>query len=239
MSAKTKTRKSTARPGFIREGWRARVHPAFANYWLALKKNRALPSVKDPKQTERQFESWFREFALASRAYEEAREQLKNPIGPKIQSEILKGLDTEGPPVIPPALPAQNATFYPQSPESSAIFRKLVFLKYGITFRELIHQLDIDKDPAAHRKLMAIHRDYWQVHLGRGFRDLKLKFSMDHFDLITQGLDFGLDRLNPDELAQCLDEICPCALRHSPEYLKKLRAQVKKACATLLKTRMI
>lgn len=239
MSSDAKAKKSRARPGFVREGWRTRIHRAFANYWLALKKNRVLPSVKDPKQAERQFETWFREFAVASRAYDEAREQLKNPIGPKIQSTILSRLETEGPQIVPPVPIGTDALFYPENPESSPIFRKLVFLKYGITFRELIHEIDLNKNPAAQRRLMAVHRDFWQVQLGRGYRDLKLKFSMDHFDLITQGLDFGLDKLTSDELAECLDEICPCAQRHSPEYLKKLRAQVKKACATLLKTKMI
>ena len=45
-----------------------------------------------------------------------------------------------------------------------------------------------------------------------------------------QGLSFGLEKLTPDELKQCLDEICPCGQWHSTEYLKKLRGRIKQAC---------
>jgi hypothetical protein len=233
MREKTKSKKSRARPGFIREGWKVRVNAAFANYWHSLKKNRALPKSKDQKRADRQFEAWFREFSASSRAYDKAREQIEVPVGPRIQSTILSRLDIEGPPITPLARSGEEATFHPENPESSPIFRKLVFLKYGITFRELIHQIDIDKNPTAHRKLMAVHRDFWRVQLGHGFHDFKLKFSMDHFDVITHGFDFGFEKLTPDELAECLDEICPCGQKHSPEYLKKLRTNMRKACDRL------
>jgi hypothetical protein len=234
VTTDAKKRRSKARPGFIREGWRARVHPAFVEYWRSLKNNRALPNPKDKNQAQRQFETWFREFAAASADYDEARRQIKDPIGPKIQSTLLSRLETEGPSIVPPKLPSEEATIYPETPESSPLFRKLVFLKYGITFRDLIYEIDINKNPAAQRRLMAVHRDFWQVQLGRGFKDFKLKFSMDHFDFITQGLDFSLDKLTSDELAECLDEICPCGQKHSPDYLKKLRTRIKKACRGFL-----
>jgi hypothetical protein len=233
MREKTKSKKSRARPGFIREGWKVRVNPAFANYWHSLKKNRTLPKPKE-KRADCQFEAWSREFAVASQAYDEAREQIAAPVGPKIQSTLLSRLETEGPSIIPPGRVNEEARFYPENPESSPIFRKLVFLKYGITFRELIHEIDIGKKPAAHRRLMAVHRDFWQVQQGHGYQALKLKFSMDHFDLITQGFDFGLQKLTAEELAECLDEICPCDKKHSPEYLKKLRSAIKKACEYLI-----
>jgi len=95
-------------------------------------------------------------------------------------------------------------TFYPLNPESCPIFRKIVFLKHGITFRELIHQIDTGKSPSAQRKLMAVHRDYWRLQSGADVGDIRLKFSMDHFEIIVQGFDFGLGKLTPDELAECL-----------------------------------
>src|ERR1700704_605964 len=97
MSSKGKKRTSRARPGFIRESWQARIHPAFAHYWASLKKNGTLPKVRDQRQSDRQFEQWFREFSTASKAYDDARDQIQNPIGPKIQSAVLKRLDIEGP----------------------------------------------------------------------------------------------------------------------------------------------
>lgn len=123
---------------------------------------------------------------------------------------------------------------YPQNPESSALFRTLVFLKYGVTFRELICEIATKKDSAAHRKLMSVHRDYWRFLSGVPLQDMKLRFGSDHFHVVTQGFDFGFDRLTPEELADCLDEICPCSQKHSPDYLKKLRARIKHACLHLI-----
>jgi hypothetical protein len=233
MSARTKKRISRARLGFSREGWRPRVHPAFAGYWKSLKKNRALAKIKDQKESESKLQEWAREFSVASRALDEAIDGIRTPVGLKIQSAILKRLDIEGPLFVPPSIPGQEATFYPGNPESSPIFRKLVFLKYAITFPELIYQIDIEKNASAHRQLMAVHRDYWRLKSGLAFKDFKLKFSMDHFDIITHGADFGLSNLTPDELAECFDEICPCGLKHSPEYLKKLRTRIKHASKSL------
>jgi hypothetical protein len=231
MSARTKKRISRARLGFSREGWRARVHPAFAGYWKSLKKNWALAKIKDQKESESKLQEWAGEFSVASRALDEAIDGIRSPIGPKIQSAILKRLDIEGPVFVPPSIPGQEATFYPENPESSPIFRKLVFLKYGITFRDLIWKIDIENNSQAHRQLMAVHRDFWRYKSkGKDFKDLKdlkLKFHWDHFEIITHGFDFGIEHLTLYELADCLDEICPCGKKHSPEYLKKLRKSIK------------
>jgi hypothetical protein len=204
-----------------------------------MKKNRALPKIKDEKESTRRFDEWFREIAAASRALDEARGRVVNSAAAKTQSAILKPLDIEGDEPIDVRLPStidgERSIEYPQNPESSGIFRMLVFLKHGITFRELIRQVDIDKDPSAHRNLMTVHRIYWRLLSGVQFKDLNLKFELDHFGIIMQGFDFGIDKLTPDELAACLDEICPCGKKkHSLEYLKKLRTRIKQACNRLL-----
>jgi hypothetical protein len=109
-------------------------------------------------------------------------------------------------------------------------------LKFGITFRKLIHRIDdFQPDHASHRKLVAVHRDYLRVMCGVDLSSLKLKFGWDHFRIITQGLDFGLDSLNSDELSECLNQICPCGQKHSPEYLKKLRSRIRQAGTRLSK----
>ncbi len=51
---------------------------------------------------------------------------------------------------------------------------------------------------------------------------------------MTQEFDFGLQKLTADAMAECLDEICPCDKKHSPEYLKKIRIAIKKACEYLI-----
>lgn len=81
---------------------------------------------------------------------------------------------------------------------------------------------------------MAVHRDYWRFITTAPPTDLKLKFNWEHFDIFTRGFDFGLDKLTSEELADCVDEICPCEQKHSPDYLKKLRARLKKASEQLV-----
>ncbi len=235
-----KPKRSSARlPRMVLSNWRDRVDPAFVAHYSARKENYALVHLKDDRESARSFHDGFGELAATSRALIEARRG-REGIAEKIQLAVLKPLDIETPTLAPLASPGANRQMdlgkgpYPQNPESSAIFRLLVFLRYGITFRELIQQIDIEKNAAAHRRLMAVHRDYWRLLSGHTFKDLKLKFSQIHFDIMTQGIDFGLDNLTPFELSDCLNEICPCGVRHSPQYYKKLRIRLKQACNRLL-----
>lgn len=232
-----RSKRSKARPGFVRSDWHGRVDPAFVAYWYAMKKNWALSMIANEKEADRKFHEWFREFAAAGRDLDEARGLIKDSLATKIHRAVIRPLDLEGP--IDAQLPStghkhEEAIIYAQNPESSTILREIVFLKYGITFRQLIHQIDIERSANAQRKLMAVHRDFWRLQSGIRFENLKLKFSYKHFKIMVDGLDFGLDSLTHDELADCLDEICPCGQKHSPEYLKKLRTRIKQACNRLL-----
>jgi len=202
MSVQKKNKKSgTARPGFVRGLWREKVNPTFAAWFSSQKKNRDFGKIRDPEESDRKFKDWLKEAAPLSRAMNEARNRVKNSAGAKLLSEISRGLkfhdlsDPEG---------RDEGSGMPVNPESSPLFWQLVFMKYGITFRELIRQIEIEKSRVAHRKLIAVHRDYWKV-ITTGPADLKLKYNWDHFSLVIQGLDFGLDLLMPEELAECLD----------------------------------
>jgi hypothetical protein len=230
MSAEKKKNGGKARRGFIGGSWRDKVNPVFVDWWSSQKKNRALGKIKDTTEFKRHFYEWKKEAAPLSRAIIEARRQIKESVGGMLLAEIMKGMFTEGPSIGPPVDEGEEGQTYAENPESSPFFRWLVFFKYGITFRELICQIDIEKSPAAHRKLMAVHRDYWKMISGHSHKDLKLRFNWDHFFIITEGLDFGLDQLTPEELCDCLDEICPCAQRHSDQYLKKVRTAIMQAC---------
>lgn len=213
------------------------MHPAFVAWWLANKKNRALPAIKDSKEQDQRFKEWLRDAAKASREFNEAIKQIRNPIGTRIVSAIVRGLDIESRTVLPSAPGGMEAPFYPQNPESTDLFKILAFVRFGITFRELILRIDNpNPDHEAHGMLVAVHHDYLRVMCGVDLGSLKLKFSWDHFQIITQGLDFGLDKLTPDELAECLDQICPCGRKkHSAEYLKKVRSLIRKAGKRLSK----
>jgi hypothetical protein len=218
-----------ARPGHSRGNWRDRVDPAFISWWTLRKENLSLSKIKDEEQFERKFKEWRKRFGPVSKAFDQALRRIKDPVARPLGLRIGRRLDTEGPMIVPAVARGEEGRPYPENPESSSLFRQLVFLKYGIAFYDLIWQIDINHDAVAHRRLMAVHRDYWRLLKGARLEDLKLRFS-SHFGIITQGLDFGLAGLTPDELADCLDEICPCGLKHSSTYLKKLRARIRKAC---------
>jgi hypothetical protein len=213
----------------VREDWHKRVDPAFFRWWSEKKKTHCWAGLEHWNKPDKKGGS---DMAAAAYALEDAAARLDSSVYGLLQSAILKPLDIELN-IEDRQLPAygsdRTAIEDPVNPESSPIFRMFVFLKYGITFRELIWQIDIKKDRDAHRKLMAVHKDYWRAQSGNGFRDLKLKFSWDHWNIIASGLDFGFDRLDHYEMAECLDEMCPCGQpKHSAEYLKKLRTQIKK-----------
>lgn len=202
---------------------RPHVNAAFEGYWSAVKRYQSVDA-----NNRAEWKKGFDEMGAASRLLAEEESKIKNPRFTKVWSEILKPLDGEIWPVR-----AEAGKGYAVNPESSALFRDFVFLILGITFRELIVQLE--KDPAVYPKLLKVHRAYYRFCIGKvSFRDLKLKFHYDHFSIMVQGLDFGLAALNEWELADCFDEICPCGrYRHSPGVLSRFRTEVKQACERL------
>lgn len=196
------------------------VNAAFEDYWSAVKRYQSV-DVNNQGQWKKAFD----EMGVASRRLAEDQSKIKDPKFTKVWSEILKPLDGE----IWPSR-ADTGKGYALNPESSALFRILAFLILGVTFRELIVQLE--KNPAVYPKLLKVHRAYYRFLLGKAsFRDLKLKFHFDHFSIMVQGLDFGLAAINEWELADCFDEICPCGRhRHSSGVLSRFRTEVKQAC---------
>jgi hypothetical protein len=208
---------------FAREEWRQRVNPVFVKYWNASKRFHAV-DINDRKK----WKKAFNEMGAASRLLAEEESKIQNPRFTRVWREILRPLDGE---VWPGGGEAGKG--YAVNPESSAFFRDLVFLILGVTFRELIVQLE--RDPGRYPKLLKVHRAYYRFRAGKtSFRDLKLKFHFDHFSIMVQGLDFGLGGLNESELAACFDEICPCGrYRHSVGFLTKFRTSVKQACERL------
>lgn len=216
-------------PRRLGDDWRARVNPVYARYWRAQKANRALGEIRDETKRQRAVQQW-EEMRIASRLLEEQRLASKESDFTRLSKLIFQPLDGE---VWPwPARP-ELVGAYAVNPESESFFRMLVFLKYGITFREMV--LALEKDPEVYRKWKLLHEDFYRLRTQRPpLRNLKLKFNLDHFQIIGEGLNFGLNKLNEWELAECLDDICPCSQRHSAQYLKKLRSQIIKACKSVI-----
>lgn len=207
-------------------GWRQKVNFAFIRWSLATKTNRALSKISEETERTKAWKRNYKEMCVASRLINAERVKIKNPEFQNL--EITKPLDGE---VWPWPVVGEPGKAYITNPESCSFFRYLVFLKYGITFRELVCQ--VERDPSAYRKLMRVHEDYRRFRWGTSLDSLRMKFNLTHFQMIVQGFDFGLRELGEEELAECLDEICPCSQRHSSDYLKKLRTRIIKACRGL------
>lgn len=185
-----------------------------------MKRMRFAPPNDQPKGREA-----FAEAARTSRLLHNERSKLQSSKYSGVWREIVRPLDGE----VWPHSGGELGKGYGVNPEASGFFRWLVFLKLELTYRELITLAE--KDPRGHKKLLGVHRDYYRFRwTGGGYRNLRLKFNLDHFELIVQGLDFGMDELNDIGLGYCFDEICPCGSRHSGEFLRKLRTRVKQAC---------
>jgi hypothetical protein len=211
------------REHFGSTNWQKIVNRAFSHYWRAMKKLRQVGASDSTK-----WKQAFDEAGAQSRLLAEEKSKLQNPSYANVWREIMKPLDGEQ--WLGGGEPGRG---YAVNPESSGIFRNLVYLLLGTTFRELITELE--KTPRAYSKLLKVHNAYYRLRLGKAsYSDLKLKFHNDHFSIMVQGLDFGLDQLNEWQLADCFDEICPCGRwRHSVGSLSKFRTSVKRACERL------
>jgi len=205
--------------------WRRHLNPVFVRYCLAEKRLRLASSGSEADRR-----LAFLDLAAESRALNEERSSNRFKKYEAVWAEIIRPLDGE---VRPDS--GEPGRAYAVNPEGSAFFRDLVFLKFGVSYRQLVTAAE--KDSEAHKKLLRVHRLYYEFRWKkRGFANLQLRFSMTHFQLIVQGLDFGLGGLNEFEFEACFNEICPCAQRHSGEYVRKTVRAIKKACDALLES---
>jgi len=109
------------------------------------------------------------------------------------------------------------------------MFRAMCWYKYGKTIKELLEQSNAGS-PKASTQLLNLMRDYDRWRFGKPHRRQSgSKFDLNHHSLMTSGLDWGMDRLTADELADCFDELCSCGKEHAAENLRKLRDRIIKA----------
>ena len=103
----------------------------------------------------------------------------------------------------------------------------LSWFKYGKTWRQLQHERNGGSWKAS-QQVLAVIRDFEKWKFGKiDPNGLQFKIDRTHFTLMAFGLDFGLDDLTPDELADCFDWLCSCEKQeHDPENLRKLRDRI-------------
>jgi len=114
----------------------------------------------------------------------------------------------------------------------------LSWYKYGKTWRQLQYERNAGKWWASQR-ILAVLKDFEKWKFNKlDPNDMRFKIDRPHFILMAFGLDFGLDKLTLNELADCFDALCICGIeQHDPENLRKLKARILKSLDNLnLKT---
>jgi hypothetical protein len=79
-------------------------------------------------------------------------------------------------------------------------------------------------DPEALRRLQRTDADYFRIRNGEASQPTKRK--VDHLAILEIVYYFGLGNLTAEELAECLDQVCPCGQLHTADVLKRLRRQI-------------
>lgn len=113
-------------------------------------------------------------------------------------------------------------------PQWEFILRFVCWFRYRKNINQLTREYEAG-DPKAVRQVneLRLELDLWSIGEIDPNR-LRFKTDMDHFTLITGGLDLGLEKLTGEELADFFDEFCPCGKEHTVESLTKLRARIIK-----------
>jgi hypothetical protein len=108
------------------------------------------------------------------------------------------------------------------------ICRFLCWFRFGKTIETLTREYESRERKAVKQmNKLRLELDLWRIGEVNPNK-LKFKTDLDHFTLMNGGLDLGIENLTQSELADCFDELCPCAKQHFPENLGKLRARILK-----------
>ena len=110
----------------------------------------------------------------------------------------------------------------------------LSWFKYGKTWRQLQNERNAGNWEAS-QQILKVIEDYEKWKFGKlDPNDMRFKMDRPHFLLMASGLDFGLDTLTANELADCFDALCACGVEpHDPENLRKLRARILRSLEEL------
>ena len=200
-----------------REGeWRKKVHPFFVEMMEQYKQNEPL-SHSPVKEDRDRAQQWARtaeqEFPRkANNVAEEFRSSGK--VWYDIVSKILD-LDWEDP------------SGFKHPSDEQFMLSWLSWFKYGKTWRQLQNERNAGSW-AASQKILAVLEDHEKWKFGRlDPNDMRFKIDRPHFVLMALGLDFGLDKLTANELADCFDALCTCGdPSHDPENVRKLRTRI-------------
>ncbi len=113
-----------------------------------------------------------------------------------------------------------------EMPEEVYIRHRTCFFKFNKTVKQLEQEKTRGSFKAA-KQLNILDREVEKWRFGEiDLKEVKYKTNVEHFGLISFGLDFGMLSLTAKELADCFDELCPCGNVDDPENLSKLRRKI-------------
>ena len=203
--------------------WRKKVHPYFVELMEQYKQIE--PLGRSPWKEDRdKAQQWARgpHEELGRKAREVGDEFCKSgKVLHDFASKILD-LDWEDPSAV-------------KEPSDEQFMRSwLSWFKYGKTWRQLQNERNAGNWEASQQR-MAVLEDFERWKFGRlDPNDMRFKMDRPHFILMASGLDFGLDTLTANELADCFDALCTCGIeQHDPENLRKLRTRILRSLEEL------
>src|SRR6266446_4116951 len=207
-----KTRRSPRVPSSGPSDWRAKVHPL---YLRILQQYRTIvdlgqsPSAEDRQEAERLKRNPPKNLLEEVRRLGEERRRSGGAVTP-VAATILGSND------------AKIALCDPNFMQ-----HWLAWNKGGKTLEGLVQE-DREANEKSSRQLQNVRADFQKWRYGKlNAEELKTKHDREHRDLIMMGLEFGIENLTAEELADFANDECPCGRKnHSPENLRKLRSRI-------------
>ncbi len=205
-------------PKSAERDWRKKIHPFFLRVAEENKKIVQLNASSSPQDRE------------------EAQRLIQNPPVELVEEarRLGDGFAKSGRVGYLPAMTMLGLESVPPDPEISDTHYMLSWLswfRYGKSLPQLAEQRETDWKAA--KQFVKVLRDYEAWRFGRLDPD-KRRFKMDqrHQELVANGLNFGIEDLTTEELADFFYALCPCGERHSAENLRKLRTRVMRVIRT-------
>jgi hypothetical protein len=112
--------------------------------------------------------------------------------------------------------------------ENDYMYHRLCWFKFNKTLSQLLKEYQAGEFKAA-KQLNKLGLEFDKWRFGKiDPNTVTFKTDVDHFGLVSLGLDLGMMSLTTEELADCFDQLCPCGKSHDPENLRKLRTRIDK-----------
>jgi len=191
--------------------WKAKIHPALVDFAKLYKETIGAWKSLGPNP------SWDRVAPIDERHREKLEEFRKKYADVPLGSSAFDLIYVDGPTGWPPS----------QRDKDQDFLENLYWKHYKEPLWIALQKVQ-QGDVNAYRRVMRIGEYYQRRRFSQGAMK-PAKGDADHSDLLEMGLDMGLGKLSPEELADFFDAFCPCGKIHDADALKKQRLRTRKA----------